>query len=117
MLPHVNIAAMNAHLVEITRTVAPGTHAILILDGASWHSSSVLIVPDTISLLQLPPHSPELNPVENVRQFLLINWLAIRVFDDFPAIVETCCTAWNRFADNPDKVTSITNREWATVST
>ena len=96
----VNTAAMNLHLAEISRTVAPGAHAVLVLDGAGWHSSKTLIVPENISLLSLPPYSPELNPpngdcrqspvgqrVENVWQFLRANWLAISVFDDYPAIV------------------------------
>ena len=116
VLPFVNTAAMNAHLAEISRTVMPGAHAILVLDGAGWHSSKTLVVPDNISLLPLPPYSPELNPVENVWQFLRANWLAISVFDDYPAIVDACCTAWNRVADDPKTITSITDREWAQVN-
>ena len=73
-------------------------------------------MPDNISLLPLPPYSPELNPVENVWQFLRANWRAISVFDDYPAIVDACCLAWNRFADDPKTVTSITNRQWAQVN-
>ena len=116
VLPFVNTDAMNAHLAEIARTVAPGAHAILVLDGAGWHSSKTLAVPDNISLLPLPPYSPELNPVENVWQYLRANWLAISVFDDYPAIVDACCLAWNRFADDPKTVTSITDRKWAQVN-
>ena len=58
---------------------------------------------------------PELNPVENVWQYLRSNWLAISVFDDYDAIVEACCAAWNRFAQDPVTVASITSRSWATV--
>ena len=116
ILPFVNTAAMNAHLAEIARMVEPGAHAILVLDGAGWHSSKTLAVPDNISLLPLPPYSPELNPVENLWQFLRANWLAISVFDDYAAIVDACCLAWNRFADDPKTVTSITNRQWAQVN-
>ena len=49
VLPFVNTAAMNLHLAEISRTVAPGAHAVLVLDGAGWHSSKTLIVPENIS--------------------------------------------------------------------
>ena len=62
----VNTAAMTAHLAEIARTVAEGAHAVLVLDGAGWHGSAALTVPDNISLLHLPPYAPELNPVENI---------------------------------------------------
>ena len=116
MLPFADTAAMNAHLAEIARTVAPGAHAVLELDGAGGHGGKGLVVPDTISLLTLPPYAPELNPVENVWQFLRSNGLAISVFDRYDAIVAACCDAWNHFADDPATVTSITSRPWAAVS-
>ena len=107
---------MNAHLAEISRSVAPGAHAVLILDGAGWHGANALVVPDNLSLLTLPPYSPELNPVENVWQYLRANWLAISVFNSYDDIVDACCTAWNRFANDPKTVTSITERQWAKVT-
>jgi transposase len=58
---------MTLHLAEISRQVAPGAHAVVTLDGAGWHQTGgKLRVPDNISLLPLPPYSPELNPVEKV---------------------------------------------------
>ena len=117
VLPYADTAAMNAHLAEIARSVAPGAHAVLVLDGAGWHGGKGLVVPDAISLLTLPPYAPELNPVENVWQYLRANWLAISVFDGYDAIVAACCAAWNRFADDPAAVSSITSREWAQVNT
>ena len=116
VLPFANTDAMNAHLAEIARTVAPGAHAILILDGAGWHGSAALVVPDNLSLLTLPPYSPELNPVENVWQYLRANKLAITVFDTYDDIVNTCCKAWNFFANDPEAIQSITTRSWAQVS-
>ena len=77
-------------------------------------AASDLVVPENISLLLLPPYSPELNPVENVWQYLRANWLAISVFDDYDAIVDACCEAWNRFADEPGRHLDLA-RDWATV--
>jgi hypothetical protein len=116
VLPTVNTQAMNAHLAEISRSVAPGAHAVLVLDGAGRHGSAALVVPDNLSLLTLPPYSPELNPVENVWHYLRANWPAISVPDSGDAIPDACCTAWNRFANDPKTVTSITERSWAQVS-
>ena len=107
---------MNAHLAEIARTVAPGAHAVLVLDGAGWHGSTALTVPDNLSLLTLPPYSPELNPVENVWAYLRANKRAITVFNTYEEIVDACCNAWNFFANNPVAITSITSRTWAQVS-
>ena len=83
VLPRCNIAAMNLHLAEIAMAVAPGAHAVLVLDQAGWHLSDKLIVPPNITLVPLPPKCPELNPVENVWQFIRDNWLSNRVFRSY----------------------------------
>jgi transposase len=57
---------MSMHLEEIAFHVAPGAHAVLLLDQAGWHGSAELVVPANITLMPLPPRCPELNPVENV---------------------------------------------------
>src|SRR5207302_7370749 len=106
--------AMNLHLAEISRHVTPGTHAVVTLDRAGWHQTGGrLRVPDNISLLPLPPYSPELNPVENVWQFLRQNQLSNRVFDSYETIVDACCDAWNDLVAAPERITSIASRPWA----
>ncbi len=108
---------MTLHLAEIARTVRPGYHAVVVLDGAGWHKTGGrLRVPDNISLLKLPPYSPELNPVENVWQFLRGNWLSNRVFDTYDDIVDACCDAWNALAAEPGRIRSIATRAWAAVN-
>ena len=66
MLPVCNTAAMNLHLAEISRTVAPDAHAVLIMDQAGWHTTNKLDLPSNISIIPLPARCPELNPVENI---------------------------------------------------
>jgi transposase len=116
VMPCANTEAMNAHLAEISRNVAHGAHAILVLDGAGWHGSKDLKVPQNITLMTLPPYSPELNPVENIWQFLRQNRLANRVFETYDAIVDACCVAWNALIESPDTIASISSRDWATVN-
>ena len=114
VLPNADTYAMNLHLREISAHVAPGAHAILVLDGAGWHrSGGKLVVPDNIGLLHLPPHSPELNPVENIWQFLRQNFLSNRVFDSYDAIVDACCDAWNALIAMPERIRSIASRDYA----
>ncbi len=110
-MPWCDTPAMAAHLVEISQAVDPGAHAVLILDQAGWHMSSRLAVPDNITLLPLPPRSPELNPVENIWQFIRDNWLSNRVFKSYEDIVALCCDAWNNLIDRPRKIMSIGMRE------
>ena len=116
VLPHVNTEAMDLHLKEIGQAVAEGAHAVLLLDGAGWHTSAQLTVPDNLTLLCLPPYSPELNPVENIWQFLRQNQLAIRMLDDYDHIVQACCKAWCDLLQMPETIKSITTRNWAVVS-
>jgi transposase len=79
---------MEMHLAEISQAVAQGAHAVLLMDQAGWHSSAKLDVPDNITIVLFPSRSPELNPVENVWQFLRDNWLSNRVFTSNDDIVD-----------------------------
>ena len=129
ILPCANTEAMNLHLAEIALAIAPGAHAVLrrendppdhflillILDGAGWHGGKDLVVPQNITPLTLPPYSPELNPVENVWQYLRANKLANTVFDSYDEILDQCSAAWNFFANDQAAITSITSRAWAAV--
>jgi transposase len=61
----------------------------------------------------LPPYSPELNPVENIGEFLRQNDFSNRVYATYEAIVEVCCVAWNKLIAAPGRIRSIATREWA----
>jgi len=113
VLPFCNTQAMSLHLEEISAAVAPGAHAVILLDQAGWHLSGDLVIPANITLLPLPPKCPELNPVENIWQFMRDNWLSNRVFKSYGDIVDHCCYAWNKLVDQPWTIMSIGLRDWA----
>ena len=113
VLPRCNTLAMILHLREISAAVTPGAHAVVIVDQAGWHFSNALDVPENITMLPLPPKSPELNPVENVWQFMRDNWLSNRIFTSYDDILDHCCFAWNQLIDQPWKIMSIGLRDWA----
>jgi transposase len=106
--------ACSRRLVATVCARAPGAHAILLLDQAGWHVSKRLSIPDNITLLPLPPKSPELNPVENIWQFMRDNWLSNRVFKSYDDILDHCCFAWSKLIDMPWKIMSIGTRDWST---
>jgi transposase len=116
VLPRCNTEGMTLHLAEIAATVAPGAHAVLLLDQTRWHGSEALVVPPNITLFPLPSKCPELNPVENVWQFMRDNWLSNRIFRSYDDILDHCCFAWNRLADQPWRIMSIGTRKWAHAS-
>lgn len=91
---------------------------MLVCDGAGWHQTGLrLSVPDNVTLLRLPPYAPELNPIENVWEYLRGNKLSRSVWESYDDIVEACCVAWNWLIADTDRVSSITTREWASVIT
>ena len=104
---------MTLHLRTISNAVAPDAHAIVVADGAGYHHKAAIRIPDNITLIKLPPYSPELNPIENVWAYLRSNRLAISVFETYDDIVARCCDAWNFFANDTATVRSITTREYA----
>lgn len=112
-MPYCDTPAMQAHLIEISGAVERGAHAVVLLDQAGWHMSAKLELPDNVTLLPLPPRSPELNPQENVWQFLRDNSLSNRIFNSYDDIVAHCCQAWNKLIDQPWRIMSIGLRQWA----
>ena len=115
--PTANTEMMNLHLAEISTQVAKDAIAVLTCDGAGWHQlGGALVVPDNIVLQHLPPYSPELNPMENVWDYLRQNKLYALVWDSYDEIIEACKTAWNWLIADPGRITSIGMREWACVT-
>jgi transposase len=118
VLPYADKPAMTLHLAEIGRNVTPGAHAVVIADGAGWHKpGGNLQLPENVSMLLLPACSPELNPQENIWQYLRQNYLSNRVFATYQAIVDACCAAWKALMDQPARVTTIATRQWAKAVT
>jgi hypothetical protein len=113
LMPRADTQAMQHHLDQIARNIAPKAHAVVLLDQAGWHTTGKLRVPQNLSLLPLPPKSPELNPTENLWQFLRQTKLSNRVFEGYEAIVEAACDAWNSIVRNPARITSIGTQQWA----
>jgi len=115
MLPFANTHAMQIHLDEIGCNVAGKAHAVVLMDRAGWHTTGKLKVPKNLTIILLPSRSPELNPVENIWQYLRQNWLSNRVFEDYDAIIEAGCQAWNKLIDKPETIMSIGMRDWAHI--
>ena len=106
---------MQLHLNEISKQVDTKAHAVVLMDRAGWHSTGKLKIPKNLTIILLPPKSPELNPVENIWQYLRANYLSNRVFENYEAIVEATCEVWNKLISQPQTITSIGMRDWAHV--
>jgi transposase len=112
VLPYANTIAMSEFLFELSGNIQQGKHAAVIIDNASWHKSNELVIPDNITLIPLPPYSPELNAIEQVWEWLRNHHFAHQCYDNYQHIVNRACKAWNEFSKNTALVKSIMQRDW-----
>ncbi len=114
-LPVADTFAMQLHLDEISRHIADGAHAVLLLDRAGWHTTGKLRMPANITPILLPSRAPELSPVENIWQYMRANWLSNRAFETYDVIIDAACEAWRKLIAQPETITSIGLRDWAHI--
>ncbi len=110
-----NAEEMSRHLRDVGRELPEGKHAVMVLDGAGWHRSKNLKIPSNVSLLRLPPHSPELNPIETLFSVLKHRYFANRVFESAEHVRTTVTDVWNTFIHKTEEIMRITRRDWANV--
>jgi hypothetical protein len=99
LAPTVNTDLTNAHLAMLSEQVGPQRHVVLVLDQAGWHRAKELKTPSNLTLLALPPYSPELNPIERLWGYLRSHYLSNRVFTDEDHLWQACAQAWNQLDD------------------
>lgn len=114
--PWVNKEIMQQHLELISTRTQPGRHAVVIMDGAGWHTDDIAKDIHNVSIIKLPPYSPELNPVEQVWSWLRQHHLANRCFKGYDDILSACTTAWNHFVEDSQRVIKLCSRDWINVS-
>ena len=101
---------MALHIEQISMVVPAGRHALVIVDGASWHGSKLNM--HNVTLIKLPPYAPELNPVEQIWHWLRQRKLANRSFKSYEEIVDVSCEAWNFFTEQADLINTMCTRKW-----
>ncbi len=85
---------------------------MMILDGAGWHKSQSMLVPSNIRLINLPPYSPELNPVEHLWDELREKHFHNHAFDSLNALEDQLVTGLLALENNAQRVSSICNWDW-----
>ncbi len=122
VLPRLDTAMMTLFLAELSQAVTPGAHGIVLMDKAGWHiptdqvrglkAHGDLVVPANLSLVFLPPYSPELNPIERLWLYLRENRLTHCVFHTTEEIIDTCCNAWNWLRAETGRIRSLCSYPW-----
>lgn len=112
LMPTANTDTMNIQLKDLSKQVDSDVQVLLIWDQAGWHTSKGLKVPGNITPLPLPPYSPELNPVELIWRYLRRHYLSNRRYRDHDALFQAGGEAWNKLADQPDRIRSMCSFPW-----
>lgn len=112
LLPYANLWTMGFFLQQFSATLAPHTHAVLLLDRAGWHFSPKLKVPSNITLLFLPPKSPELNPSELPWRECRQKHLSNRRIRDEDELYNVVADAWNKVTAEPEMIRSLCGFPW-----
>lgn len=113
VLPYANTEAMQLHLDAISKEITKGYHAVIVMDGAGWHLAKELNIPKNITIIKLPPYSPELNPMEQVFQQLRKLKLSNTCYESYEEIDQACVDAWNQFVLNGHNIRNLGSRKWA----
>ena len=110
--PSLNAGVIDKFLQQFSASLAEGVHAVLAWDGAGFHTAKALRVPDNVTLLTLPPRSPELMPVENLWHYEREHYWANRKYDDYAALQDAARDGWRAVCLDPDKVKTICAVPW-----
>jgi hypothetical protein len=113
VLPTVSAAAMQAILDELGQAVAPGAHAVVLMDRAGWHIAREIAIPANLTPLFLPAYSPELNAIERVWLALRERFLSHRLWPTYDDILAACCAACNPLLAETGRIRSPCTLDWA----
>jgi len=109
VLPYSNTECMNVFLEELSKQYEED-NILLCCDGASWHKSNSLIIPENITLIYIPPYTPEMNPIEQIWKELRSKGFWNEIFATLEKVVDRLCETIRDLTK--ETVRSITGRDW-----
>ena len=107
LTPTINTDIMNIFFEQFAAEVSPDIHVVMVWDQAGFHTSKKLKVPENVTIVPLPPYSPELNPVENLWHYLRSHYWANRVYADYDALRHAAVDAWQKAVLNKKLIKSV----------
>ena len=112
IMPALDTELLNLFLEQFAGGLPAGVHAVLIWDGAGYHTSGDLVVPGNVSLIQLPPYSPELNPVENLWHYLRSHHWSNRPYEGYKGLEREAVRSLCAVCDDAERLKSICNADY-----
>ena len=114
--PRLNTDVINIFLEQFSQTLAEDEHAVMIWDGAGFHRSGALKTPKNITLIKLPPYSPELNPIENLWHFLKSHHWSNRVYQDYEQLLDAAEHAWQKVCLVPNLMKTVCHAPYVEIA-
>jgi len=112
IMPELNTAVVNLFLEQFSRDLPVGVHAVLIWDGAGFHTGKGLVVPGNVSLIRLPPYSPELNPVENLWHYLRSHHWSNREYEGYEGLQEEAIRSVRAVCQDVERLKTVCNADY-----
>ena len=109
IMPYCNTVCMNLFLQELSKQF-PDDILLLCCDGAAWHKSKAVEIPDNIVLFHIPPYTPEMNPIEQIWKEIRKRGFRNEVFATLEKVVLRLCDTISSLL--PSTISSITCRAW-----
>jgi transposase len=107
LAPELNTDTVNVFFEQFAREVDPNVQVVMVWDQAGWHTSGKLKIPANVTLIELPPKSPELNPVENLWHYLRSHYWANRAYADYDELRESAAQAWQKACLDAELIRSV----------
>jgi transposase len=105
--PTLNAKVINLFLAQMSRELPPEVHAVMVWDGAGYHTAGEMKIPQNITLLKLPPYAPELNPIENLWHYLRSHHWSNRFYQDYHALFDAAVEAWRKVCLDADRIKTV----------
>jgi putative transposase len=112
IMPELDTAVVNLFLEQFSRELPAGVHAVLIWDGAGFHTGGDLVVPSNVSLIRLPPYAPELNPVENLWHYLRSHHWSNRAYEGYKSLEEEAIRSLCAVCQDVERLKTICNADY-----
>ena len=116
IMPVANTVTTQMLLECISAEITDQEHGVIIMDRATWHTTKKLKIPANMTIIFLPPYCPELNPIEQVWDFLRKNYLSNRIYNTWDALEEAIWRAWDQLRQSPEQIKKIGSRKWAVLN-
>jgi transposase len=107
LAPYLNTDSVNAFFREFEKETDPDVHVVMIWDQAGFHTSKSVKAPANVTIIALPPYSPQLNPIERLWLYKRKHYWSNHIYDNYDHLLKAATESWHKVCLDADKIKSI----------